>query len=274
MALPPATATTLAPGAIDWRGAGSRVADAGSGAGAFHFDRLTLGFVLTPLKAHVARYGDTRGRDVPVLAGNGWILPAGVDGECRWEGQSRFLNLELDAATLQQVAGGVALPDFDAVYAFQDPLAQQLAMQLHALGGADENAFGVYRDQLTLALAAHVLQQVAQAPREARALPDARLMKAVELMQTKLAAPLTLDDLAAVATLSPFHFAKAFKAAYGSAPHQYLTQLRIERAQQLLRTTTRSIADIVEAVGYSNASHFTAAFRKATGVTPAAYRRG
>lgn len=274
MALPPATVTTLAPGALDWRGAGTRLADTGSGAGGFRFERLTLGFVLTPLKAHVARYGDSRARDVPVLAGNGWILPAGVDGECRWEGNSRFLNLELDATVLQQVAGGVAPPDFDAVYAFQDPLAQQLAMQLHALGGSDEVAFGVYRDQLTLALAAHVLQQVAGAPREARALPDPRLMKAVELMNAKLAAPLTLDDLAAAATLSPFHFAKAFKAAYGSTPHQYLTQLRIEKAQHLLKQTMQPIADIVEAVGYSHASHFTAAFRKATGLTPAAYRKG
>lgn len=123
-------------------------------------------------------------------------------------------------------------------------------------------------------LAGHVLHQLSAAPNEARALPDARLLKAVELMHAKLAAPLTLDDLAAAATLSPFHFAKAFKAAYGSAPHQYLTQLRIEKAQALLKQTALPIAAIVEAAGYSNASHFTAAFRKATGVTPAAYRKG
>ncbi|MGL6291411.1 MAG: helix-turn-helix domain-containing protein [Silanimonas sp.] len=274
MALPPATATSLRPGQHDWRGAGTALVDAGSGGGAFHFDRLTLGFVLTPLKSHVARYGDTRSRDVPVLAGNGWILPAGVDGECRWEGNTRFLNVELAAAVLQQVAPCGTLPAFDAVYAFHDPLAQQMAMQLHALGAMSEAALGVYRDQLTLALTSHVLHQVATAPEPTRALPDARLMKAVELMQAKLAAPLTLDDLAAAATLSPFHFAKAFKAAYGSAPHQYLTQLRIEKAQTLLKQTAMPVGDIVEAVGYSNASHFTAAFRKATGVTPAAYRKG
>jgi AraC family transcriptional regulator len=274
MALPPATATSLVPGRHDWRGAGTSLADAGSGGGDFHFDRVTLGFVLTPLRSHVARYGDTRSREVPVLAGNGWILPAGVDGECRWEGTTRFLNVELDAAVLQQVAPGGRLPGFDAVYAFQDPLAQQMAMQLHAVGSMAEAALGVYRDQLTLALASHVLHHVAVHPEPGRALPDPRLMRAVDLMRAKLAAPLTLDDLAAAATLSPFHFAKAFKAAYGSAPHQYLTQLRIEKAQELLTQTLRPITDIVEAVGYSNASHFTAAFRKATGVTPAAYRRG
>lgn len=273
MALPIATATTLVPGRVSWRGAGTAFSVAGSGGGDFQFDRLTLGFVLTPLKSHVARYGDSRSRDVPVMAGNGWVLPAGVDGECHWEGETRFLNIELDVTVLQQVAGG-ALPTFDAVYAFHDPLAQQMSMQLHALGAASEAALSVYRDQLTLALAAHVLHQVTAEPQVARTLPDARLMKAVELMHAKLAAPLMLEDLAAAATLSPFHFAKAFKAAYGSAPHQYLTQLRIERAQQLLKQTPRSIADIVEAVGYSNVSHFTAAFRKATGVTPAAYRMG
>lgn len=265
----------LPQGTVDWGLARSSFAETGAGGGAFQFDALTLGVVLRPLRRHVARYGDTRSRDVPLLPGTGWLLPANVDGECAWDQASAFLNLSIPTSTLAQVAGGSGVPDFDPRYAFDDPTATRIALELHAARGDDAVA-RMYRETMTLALAAHLLRAMHAAPMPATGagVPDPRLARAAALVEERLAAPLTLDDLARCAAMSPFHFARAFKAAYGLAPHQYLATRRIERAKDLLRATRLPLAEIVERVGYSNASHFGAAFRKATGTTPARFRGG
>jgi AraC family transcriptional regulator len=103
-------------------------------------------------------------------------------------------------------------------------------------------------------------------------LVDRRIRRAVELMHIKLAEDLSLDEIAAAAYLSPFHFARLFKKITGSAPHAYLAALRANRAQVLLAETDLSVTEIASQVGYSSSSHFTKAFRTATGLTPRAFR--
>jgi AraC family transcriptional regulator len=80
--------------------------------------------------------------------------------------------------------------------------------------------------------------------------------------------------MAAVVHMSPFHFARAFKAATGQPPHRYLTQRRMERAKILLSVTRLPVAEVANRVGFSNQSHFSAQFRRATGTTPKGYREG
>ena len=83
-----------------------------------------------------------------------------------------------------------------------------------------------------------------------------------------------LVELAALVDLSPKHFARAFKQSTGTPPHQFLLQQRIARAKELLaRHDGGSISEIALACGFADQSHFTAAFRKATGQPPGAYRR-
>lgn len=103
-------------------------------------------------------------------------------------------------------------------------------------------------------------------------LVDRRIRRAVELMHIKLAEDLSLDEIAAAAYLSPFHFARLFKKITGSAPHAYLAALRANRAQVLLAETDLSVTEVGSQVGYSSSSHFTKAFRQATGLTPRAFR--
>jgi AraC family transcriptional regulator len=83
---------------------------------------------------------------------------------------------------------------------------------------------------------------------------------------------LPLEELAAAAYLSPFHFARLFKKVTGASPHAYLAALRIERAKSLLATTDLSITETAARVGYSGSSHFAKAFRHATGLTPRGFR--
>jgi AraC family transcriptional regulator len=104
-------------------------------------------------------------------------------------------------------------------------------------------------------------------------LPAYKLKTITQWMEDHLANAFTLSGLAQQAGMSEFHFNRLFKRAMGMPPSQYLIKLRIERARRLLRETPRSVIDIANEVGYSNASHFARLFRKVTGVTPSDYRR-
>jgi AraC-like DNA-binding protein len=83
---------------------------------------------------------------------------------------------------------------------------------------------------------------------------------------------LDLDTVAAHAGYSRYHFVRAFKAAYGEAPGQYLTHRRIERAEDLLRTANLSVTEICHLVGFSSVGTFSASFKAWTGLTPTEYR--
>jgi AraC-like DNA-binding protein len=92
-------------------------------------------------------------------------------------------------------------------------------------------------------------------------------------IEEHLAEPVPLASLAELARLSPYHFCRAFKQSFGVPPHRYHTARRIERAKALLANPRLSVTDIGLTVGFSETSSFTAAFRKATGLTPTGYRR-
>jgi AraC-like DNA-binding protein len=86
------------------------------------------------------------------------------------------------------------------------------------------------------------------------------------------AKPLTVTRLAQRAGLSPFHFIRAFRAAAGQTPHQYLRAKRIERAKELLVTTPLPVTEICDQIGFHSLGSFSSLFRRVTGETPAAYR--
>jgi AraC family transcriptional regulator len=88
----------------------------------------------------------------------------------------------------------------------------------------------------------------------------------------RLGEPLLLDDLAAEARLSAFHFARCFKATTGLTPHEFVTMRRMERAKTLLLTTRDSVFEVAYAVGFSNVGHFRRLLRRYTGFAPADLR--
>jgi len=92
-------------------------------------------------------------------------------------------------------------------------------------------------------------------------------------IEDHLAEPISLATLAQLVRLSPYYFCRAFKQSFGMPPHRYHTGKRIERAKTLLAKPDPSVTDIGFTVGFSQTSSFTAAFRKATGLTPTAYHR-
>jgi AraC family transcriptional regulator len=72
--------------------------------------------------------------------------------------------------------------------------------------------------------------------------------------------------------MSAYHFARTFKATTGQTPHAYVTRLRLERAQELIRTSPLSMPAIARHVGFASKSHFAATFLRLTGVSPHLFR--
>ena len=94
-----------------------------------------------------------------------------------------------------------------------------------------------------------------------------------DYIEAALERRLTLAELARVAGLSAFHFARCFKATTGLAPHQYVMARRIELAKRLIITTDQPVRDVAWSIGFENLSHFRRQFAAQIGVTPGDLRR-
>jgi AraC family transcriptional regulator len=103
-------------------------------------------------------------------------------------------------------------------------------------------------------------------------LPIRQLRKITDYVSAHLAEDISVERLAGLVELSPFHFSRVFKQATGMSPLQFATRERVTLAQQLIRETKRSLIEIGLEVGYTNPSHFAKVFRKVTGVTPTDFR--
>ncbi|QEE43208.1 helix-turn-helix transcriptional regulator (plasmid) [Rhizobium sp. WL3] len=97
--------------------------------------------------------------------------------------------------------------------------------------------------------------------------------RCLELMRAQLSEDISLDELAAEARLSPFHFARMFKHSLGVPPRVYLTRLRIEKACELLEQTDLAVTQIAQEVGYSSNQVLARVFMKHRGLSPSDYRR-
>jgi AraC-like DNA-binding protein len=102
--------------------------------------------------------------------------------------------------------------------------------------------------------------------------PARHLLRAKDLVDARYREPLDVPTLARVAHLSPAHFSREFRRAFGETPHQYLLTRRLERAAALLRNTDRTVADICLTVGLRSIGSFTTSFGRAFGLSPTEYR--
>ena len=102
--------------------------------------------------------------------------------------------------------------------------------------------------------------------------PERHLLRAKDIVDARFREPLDVRALAKAAYLSPAHFSREFRRAFGETPHQYLLTRRLERAAAMLRNTDHSVADICFTVGLRSVGSFTTSFKRAYGVPPAAYR--
>ena len=100
-----------------------------------------------------------------------------------------------------------------------------------------------------------------------------RIQEVISFIQNNLDQPLTIELLAAQIDLSPTHFRRIFTKATGVSAHQFIINLRLKRARELLTNTDTPIIHIAEMLGFNSQSHFTALFKKQHAITPHRYRQ-
>lgn len=96
--------------------------------------------------------------------------------------------------------------------------------------------------------------------------------RAIEYIRTYYNRDFSLDELAAAVNLSPYHFIRVFKAETEKTPFEYLLEVKIEKAKELLESNNKKITEIGLACGFSNPSHFSRVFKKNVGISPTDYR--
>ncbi len=129
---------------------------------------------------------------------------------------------------------------------------------------------------LVESLVIHLLRSHAQTGEAGRTrgeqLSASNLRRALNHMEANLAAPFDLDVLAALCSMSRYHFSRAFHNTMAKSPSRWLIQRRMTRAREMLRATDQKILEIAASVGYDSPSHFAKIFREETGVGPREYR--
>jgi AraC-like DNA-binding protein len=98
-------------------------------------------------------------------------------------------------------------------------------------------------------------------------------LRAIDLMHDRLGDQLTIDDLAAAALFSKFHFSRIFQRVTGLSPGRFLTAIRLQEAKRLLATTPLPVTEISVQVGYSSVGTFSSRFKGSVGVSPTVYRK-
>jgi AraC family transcriptional regulator len=165
-------------------------------------------------------------------------------------------------------------------HSFQDPLIAQIAFAIVSEMRTPTAGGRLLEKTLAVSLAARLVHSRTGLPSHRdcerlcnRGLDRRRLSRVKEYIEANLEEDLAITQLAKVASLSRFHFARAFKAAVGESPHQYVSARRIERAKELLIRGDQSLLNIAIALNFSSQANFTRAFHKGAGMTPGQYRR-
>jgi AraC family transcriptional regulator len=104
------------------------------------------------------------------------------------------------------------------------------------------------------------------------ALAGAPLTRVLDYIEEFLDQDLPLATVAAIGTVSPYHFTRLFRVMTGMSPHQYIIRRRVDRAKLLLTTTDWPLARVAREVGFASGSHLALHFKRVTGISPKRYR--
>jgi len=244
----------------------------------YHQNHVAVIALKSPLIAEVKWPGHSQ--QVKVLPNQISLFPAQMPMSGRCDERHEFALVSIEPKFLARAAHDISgLDGLELVpkLAVSDPLVGSLIMGLdqEAARGCPEGT--AYAESMATMLAVHVARNYsAKRPRvrESRGgLNRHQLARVIDFVHAHFAQDIPLTSLAAVAGLSPYHFARLFKQSTGLAPHQYLIQVRVERAKGLLLHSCESITGIALQVGFCDQSHFATHFKRTYGVTPRAFRQ-
>jgi AraC family transcriptional regulator len=176
------------------------------------------------------------------------------------------------SGTLAQLTGSL-----DLRVETSDPVVRHLAVCLETARARPSEMMSVCVDHIVLALQAYLRctqNNVSPHPGIARGgLAPWQLLRAQEILASRLDETVPLAELAQACKLSPGHFARAFKQTTGKPPHHWLMDQRIEKAKNLMVDTALPLAEIAISCGFADQSHFTRVFSRSIQSSPGAWRR-
>jgi len=182
----------------------------------------------------------------------------------------------LSAGLLQQVANDLAgrptaLPFFTAGV-IEDPSLARLIRQVH-VQLADEQVARLEKETLLLQMFDRLISRHTYNPQLSgkTGAEHAAVRRVIDYLDTHFDEDLSIDTLAGIACLSPYHFIRTFSGQTGLTPHAWLMQLRARKAKQLLDCGL-PIADVAAQTGFSDQSHLNRSFKRLLGYTPGQYR--
>ena len=219
----------------------------------------------------------------PARAGESAIMPAGLDS--RWDGRiPAHLRISVSVAALDESASQLSMVTTPVVrlrneFRLVDPFLEHVAaISAIELLNEPHPAQRLIIDSLAVALSAHLIRAYSGTstwrPTSSRLGEALAVKRALDYIHDRPTSTVTLDQLAAVAQLSKFHFSRIFTAQVGISPIRYVESLRIDYAKRLLRSGHLSIAEVAYAVGFSDQSHFARRFWRHVGCSPRAYVTG
>jgi AraC family transcriptional regulator len=245
------------------------------------FSMHKLALTIRPPEKLELRYEGVK-RDRPLPTGSITVVPAGSSTLWRWQGSPDWLVVCLEPSLLAGVA--TESFEFDSSRMVVPPLVSLNVPELRSAMlavDAELRASGVggslLAESFANVLAVHLVRHIMGARRPKAptdgVLPRHKLRAVVEYIMENLEGSPTLEEMAKVVNLSPYYFARQFKASTGLAPYQFVITRRIERAKDLLRTNGGlGLAEVAFCSGFANQSHFCLHFKRIAGVTPRRFR--
>jgi AraC family transcriptional regulator len=224
------------------------------------------------LRGQVGRLGEGSLTILPAEAPTQWQLGRG--------GDVRHLHLFLRPGFMSSVAAQAGVyPDRVEIVptiGARDPRFEQIGLALLGELHADGLGGRIYAESLATLLAVQLLRHQSTtglpSPRPSARLSASALRRTTEYVEEHLGEDLSLVAVAGAVGLSPYHFARLFRASTGLSPHQYVIRRRVERARLLLASSDRSLASIAQDVGFASGSHLATHVRRLLGVPPGRLR--
>jgi AraC family transcriptional regulator len=224
---------------------------------------------------------DGKEAEAPLFPGEVIVTPAGSPKMWRREGEGTVLVLGIAPDFLErkfaEATGRFGAPlELLDNFGTHDPQLVEVAKVLWSEVAGKGVGSRLYAEAAITQLMVHLIRHYSHSPRRVEVtsgMPLHKLRQAKAYIDANLGEDLSVDAIARIVGMSPFHFAHAFRASMGQPPHKYVMQRRMDEAKSLLRGSSLTITEIAQRIGYSSPSHFCVGFHKLTRVSPSEFRR-
>jgi AraC family transcriptional regulator len=207
------------------------------------------------------------------------LLTPGTRDRLRWNRPSQRVVLSVDESFLLRAAQELGRKQhlgFENRWIFEDRQLHLLLSEMRREMEAGWETGALYGDHLGMSLSIALIQKYGRnggaASQAKGGISSVRLRRVLDYIAANVHLDIKLHDLAEVADMSRFHFARLFRLGMGVTPHRYLMDQRLQQAKALLRLDARSVSEIAVETGFANAGHFARVFKRYVGVTPTEWK--